>query len=295
MSNPSVTKLINALSQPFIGLAGEKWRAIDMQTVRSITAQSGLSRRDVEIACLERKVIPIRYVRNIGTIGIEGQLKLLRAAVCVCGAGGLGGTIIELLARQGIGRLTVIDNGDFDETNLNRQLYATEKNLGKSKVKVAAARVKQINAAVLVKPVQKTIQPDNVDALIRGAGAASDAVPDVVIDALDNFTARRLVAETCARLKIPFVHGAIAGFVGEVMTIFPGDRGCEVFTGTDKTGKQDSGIEMYTGNPAATPAIIAAWEVQEAVKLITGIGTPIRNHLLFLDTREGSIDEIPLG
>jgi molybdopterin/thiamine biosynthesis adenylyltransferase len=101
------------------------------------------------------------------------------------------------------------------------------------------------------------------------------------------------VAGACQELKIPFVHGAIAGYSGQVMTIFPGDKGLPAIYGPDM-GKAAHGLEILTGNPPATAALIAAWEVQEAVKIITGVGKPIRDRLLFLDFAEGSFEEIPL-
>src|SRR5450756_1524815 len=118
--------LIRKLSKSLVTPDKKKMRVIDLQSVRLISSKKKVTRREVEIFCLENNVVPIRYLRNIGTIGIEGQLKLLRSTVAVCGAGGLGGTIIELLARQGIGHLVIIDNDKFAENNLNRQIIATE-------------------------------------------------------------------------------------------------------------------------------------------------------------------------
>ena len=96
------------------------------------------------------------------------------------------------------------------------------------------------------------------------------------------------------RFEIPFVHGAIAGFGGQLMTVLPGDKGLAAIYGQGPD-REACGIEAITGNPPATPAIIAAWEVQEVVKLITGIGTPLRNRLLLLDFTDGSLEEISLA
>ena len=89
----------------------------------------------MEIAALKQGVIPCRYLRNIGTIGPDGQIKLLQSTVAVVGAGGLGGTAIELLARQGVGHLIIIDNDRFAEQNLNRQIMSREGNLGEYNVR----------------------------------------------------------------------------------------------------------------------------------------------------------------
>lgn len=279
----STDNLIRRLSKGWTAPDKKKMRVIDLRGVRFISSKKRIPPREIEISCLEQNIIPIRYIRNIGTIGIEGQLKLLCSTVAVCGVGGLGGTIIELLARQGIGHLVIIDNDKFAENNLNRQIMATEGDLKKSKVKVAATRIKKINSAVTVTAVNKKIDYKNVKNLIK------DAV--VVIDGLDNLMTRQTVADACNKLKIPFVHGAIAGFNGQLMTIFPGDKGLSAICGPC-TDENACGIEAQTGNPAATPAVIAAWEVQEAIKIITGIGNPIRNRLIFLDFADGTFDEI---
>jgi molybdopterin/thiamine biosynthesis adenylyltransferase len=277
--------MIRKLSKSLVTPDKKKMRVIDLESVRLIASKNEVTRWEAEAFCLESDVVPVRYLRNIGTIGVEGQLKLLRSTVAVCGAGGLGGTIIELLARQGIGHLVIIDNDRFAENNLNRQILATESDLRKSKVNVAAARVKKINSAVVISAVNKTIDSKNIKEIIIGAG--------VVLDGLDNLKTRRIVARACDELRIPFVHGAIAGFSGELMTIFPGDKGLNDIwaLSVDENG---CGIETYTGNPAATAAVIAAWEVQEAIKIITGIGTPVRNRLIFLDFADGTFDEISL-
>ncbi len=281
----SLDKLIHRLSKACVGPGKQKIRVIDLPGVRLISAKNRVTPLEIEILCLEHGVVPARYLRNIGTIGLEGQAKLLRSTVAVCGAGGLGGTIVELLARQGVGHLVVIDHDRFVENNLNRQIMATEKDLRKSKVKAAAERVKKINSAVAVTPIHKTINSQTVTELIKDAG--------VVMDGLDNFVTRRIVALACDRLGIPFVHGAIAGFCGQLMTIFPGDEGLNALSHISGPGN-GCGVEVLTGNPAATPSIIAAWQVQEAIKIITGIGRPIRNRLIFLDFLDNTLDEIPM-
>ena len=278
-------KLVRRYSKRAVSGRGQKVRLISLGDSRLVASQLGLRPLQAEMACLENGVVPMRYLRNMGTVGIEGQLKLLRSTVAVCGAGGLGGTVIELLARQGVGRLVIIDNGRFVESNLNRQIMSDEDVLRKSKVKVAARRVRRINSAVVVKALNTYIDDCSVDDLLTGA--------DAVVDALDSLDTRLVVEAACRRFEIPFVHGAIAGFSGQVMTVLPGDKGLAAIYGGGP-GRDARGMEAITGNPPATAAAIAAWEVQEVVKLITGIGTPLRNRLLFVDFAGGSLEEISL-
>jgi len=280
-----VKREIQKLRRRYIDPAGEKHHVISLEDIRKVAEENRVSIREIEIACLKCDVIPRRYIRNIGTIGIRGQLKLLSSTAAVAGAGGLGGTIIELLARCGIGHLIIIDNGRFIENNLNRQLLSTELNLGKNKVKVAAARVKAINSATIVTTHCRFINAQNINHLIRDA--------EIVLDGLDNLPTRLIVADACTKLKIPFIHGAIAGFNGQVMTIMPGDKGLNSLYG-QASADNACGIETVTGNPAGTAALIAAWEVQEAIKLIVGIGQNVPDRLLMLDFIEDTCEEIRL-
>ena len=148
-------KLIGGLCITGKDSRGQRISTISLKNIGAVHFKTRLPLAAIEIASLEQAIIPMRYLRNIGTVGIDGQLKLLRSTVAVCGAGGLGGTIIELLARQGVGHLVIIDNGRFVENNLNRQILAAESDLRKSKVKVAAERVRMINSAVRVTPMPR--------------------------------------------------------------------------------------------------------------------------------------------
>ncbi len=237
------------------------------------------------LALLAAGHVPERYRRNIGTIGAAGQARLLEAKVAVIGAGGLGGTIVELLARQGIGYLKVIDGDTFAAHNLNRQILATEHNLGMNKAAAAAARVTAINAEVTVDAVPAMLCADNAAGLLAGI--------DVVVDALDNIETRLILGRTASNLGIPLVHGAIAGFTGQIATILPGDPGLDRIY--KLCAGQAKGIETALGNPAATPALAASLQVQEVVKILTGVGRPLSRQLLYFDTELNLFEIFTLG
>jgi len=82
---------------------GRTYLIISLKTTASISKSQDVPAKEVEITALKQGIVPCRYLRNIGTIGLDGQIKLLQSTVAVVGVGGLGGTVIELLARQGIG------------------------------------------------------------------------------------------------------------------------------------------------------------------------------------------------
>ena len=126
-----------------------------------------------------------RYSRNMNTLSQEENESLKTFKVCVIGCGGLGGYVIELLGRLGIGTITAVDGDVFDETNLNRQLLSSEEVLGKSKALAAEERMKKVNSDVTVHPIRIFVTEENCDEIISGH--------HVVVDALDNMTARRLL------------------------------------------------------------------------------------------------------
>jgi len=266
---------------------GRTYLIISLKTTASISRSQDVPAGEVEITALKQGIIPCRYLRNIGTIGLDGQIKLLQSTVAVVGVGGLGGTVIELLARQGIGHLIIIDNDRFAEQNLNRQVMSTEGNLRKYKVTAAAKRVKEINSATTVSTFRQRLTRDNAEKLLGSAR--------VVVDGLDNLSSRLVVERACRQLAIPYVHASIAGFNGQLMTIFPGDVGLSSLYGSSSDTVPEQGIETRIGNPPATVAMIAALQVQEVVRIITGVGAPIRNQILLVDARECTIDRIELG
>jgi molybdopterin/thiamine biosynthesis adenylyltransferase len=282
----SLLQRVNDAAELRIASSGKEYRGIPRGSVEAIVSVTGISVREVEIAALKSGIVPLRYQRNVGSLGLEGQLKLRMARVAVVGAGGLGGTIIELLARLGLGALVVIDGDTFTEDNLNRQLLCTEEWIGKSKVEAARRRVTQLNPSVEVIAHQLFINPDNVDSLIKGCC--------LVVDALDSIPMRLILQESASRLDIPFVHGAVAGFIGQIMTVCPGDRGLKAFYGDDPSAPR-SGIEIELGTPTPTPMVTATLQVMEVVKLITGRGEIARNRLLCLDLDRDVVSGLDLA
>ena len=239
----------------------------------------------VELAALGAHVMPERYLRNLGTAGWDGQLRLLRSTVAVVGAGGLGGWIIEGLARMGVGRLILIDGDIFQDNNLNRQLGCTEETLGQAKVVCLADRLAHVNSAVTVVPHKVWLDEHNAADLLAGA--------EVVVDALDRLPTRLLLQKVANGLKVPLVHGAIGGYTGQVMTILPGDPGLRALYGDRDLPEQ--GVEVALGNPAATPMMISAWQIQEVIKILLDQGDLLRHRLLLMDAEAGDVTEVSLG
>ncbi len=212
-----------------------------------------------------------RYQRNMNALSPEENQRLKNFHVVVVGCGGLGGYIIEMLARLGIGTLTVIDGDVFDETNLNRQLLSSEYNIGMPKVQAAVERVGLINSQIMVNSIYDRLTAENGLAMISEA--------DLVFDALDNVSSRLILETLCETEGVPLIHGAIAGWFGQVAVVFPGDKTLHSILPEDV----DKGIETELGNPAFTPALVASIQVAEGMKVLLGREDVLRNKLLTID------------
>ncbi|HEY3309968.1 MAG TPA: HesA/MoeB/ThiF family protein [Desulfuromonadaceae bacterium] len=244
----------------------------------------GCSHAAVEEVALLNGIFPARYQRNRNMISIAEQLLLFRSRIAVIGCGGLGGYIIEELARLGVGRIVAIDPDIFEEHNLNRQLLSTPLNLGQAKAEAALARVNQINPAVTVTAIKDFFCSANGAELLNGV--------TVAVDALDSIAYRLELAETCTELNIPMVHGAIAGWYGQVATQLPGDTIVQDIYRNWVAGK---GIEKQLGNPAFTPAVVASLQVAEVCKIVLGKGELLRRRKLSIDLLDMEIHDIPYG
>ena len=281
----AILKKLKKKRKEAINSAGKKYYSISVKQIKEIAGKFQLPSRKIEISALQNNIIPERYQRNLGAISPSEQAKLLQSKVVTIGAGGLGGTVLELLSRMGIGELIIADKDVIEDSNLNRQILSKEINLGQSKAEVAIRRVKEINSSIEITGYSVFIDSDNVKKIIEGAEA--------VVDALDNLPSRFVLQKACRDLKIPLVHGAVAGFNGQLTTIFPEDKGLELIYGSDKD-LPEHGSEVILGAPTVTPALIASLEAQEVIKILLKRGKLFRNKLLYLDIENGTIEILNL-
>ncbi len=224
-----------------------------------------------------------RYQRNIGFLDEAGQARLRKARAVIVGAGGLGGTVLEILARYGVGHLRVVDFDRFDETNLNRQLLCTMETLGANKALVAAARACAIDPRLNVEACPERLTDAN--------GAQLLASADVVLDCLGNLRDRFVVQRAAAAVGAPVVHAAVAGEMGQLMTIFPGDAGLAVIYGDEET-LPAAGEETRRGTPPSAVAAVAALQAHEAIALLAQRHEPLRHALLRIDLFSWRLERI---
>lgn len=230
-------------------------------------------------------MVNARYIKNIGTLGEEGQKKLFSSHVAVVGAGGLGGTVLEILARYGVGRITIVDFDSFEPTNLNRQLLSSEENLGESKARAAAKRAASVNSDVEVIPVTEKLTDANASELLKDA--------DTVCDCLGNIHDRFVLERASRALKIPMIHAAIAGERGQIMTVLPDGAGLASIYGEEDSVPK-SGEEVELGTPPSSVMAIAAMQAHEAIKVLLGAPDPMRDEILRIDLSDRSMKRLAI-
>jgi molybdopterin/thiamine biosynthesis adenylyltransferase len=261
------------------------YRSLSVANVLGLAGRSGASGREAEIAALENGIVPERYARNMRTFSLEDQAALLQARVGVVGLGGLGGTVVEVLARMGVGHLRLVDGDRFEDSNLNRQLLSTVEGLGQLKSEAARARVGRINPSVDVTALFEFVTAENAEAVLAGC--------DVVVDCLDTLRTRFVVEDACRRIGCPLVSAAVAGSSGHVTTIFPEDKGLRLIYG--EPGQLPlKGAETSLGTLPYTVVFLATLECAEVVKVILKKGKLLRHKLLVADLMDGVVEVMNL-
>ena len=226
-----------------------------------------------------------RYLKNHNVLTIEDQKRLSDSRVCVVGLGGLGGGVMEMLARLGTGKLVGVDGDRFEASNLNRQVLCTEELVGTSKAKAAQERIHRVNSQIDVECVNAFLDEKNADELIRNA--------DVVVDCLDTINSRFVLQDAANKESVPVVSGAIAGTVAQVTVIYPGDRGYDLIYGR-KGRDGDRGVEQSLGNLSFCAMFAASVQVSQVLKVILERGGILRNKLFVSDLMNNSFDVLDL-
>ncbi|MDK2800473.1 MAG: molybdopterin-synthase adenylyltransferase [Clostridiales bacterium] len=229
----------------------------------------------------------LRYSRQIilKEVGYKGQEKLLNSKVLVIGAGGLGSPVLYYLAAAGVGTLGIVDFDVVGISNLQRQILHFSDDLGRKKVDSAEEKIKKLNPDVKVIKYPFRMNMDNIEELIQDY--------DVVVDAVDNFTARYLISDCCYFMKKPLIEGAVLGFDGILMTIIPDRSPCYrcLYPMPPQDGVvptcNDTGIlGMITGT-------IGSLQALETVKVLLGIGETLSGRILTFDGLNLSVREVP--
>ncbi|MGP5928410.1 ThiF family adenylyltransferase [Corynebacterium glyciniphilum] len=230
-----------------------------------------------------------RYQRQItlAGFGLDAQQTLADAHVAVLGAGGLGSPALLYLAAAGVGEITVIDDDLVSTSNLHRQVIHTDAAVGSSKTESACREMLARNPDVTVHVVSSRLTADNAVALLRGA--------DVVLDGTDNFAARYACSHACAVLGIPQVWASILGFDGQ-LSVFGMPAGPvyeDVFPTPPPAGAVPSCSAAGVLGPVV--GVVGTAMALEAVKVVTGVGSPLCGEIGYFDGLSGRWEYIPVA
>lgn len=230
-----------------------------------------------------------RYVRQtiFPGIGVEGQQKLLASKAVVIGCGALGSSIANLLARAGIGHLVVVDRDFIELNNLQRQVLFDEDDIARKlpKAVAAAEKLRRINSQIEIEPIVADVSSENIEALIKSAS--------VVLDGTDNFETRYLINDACVKHNIAWIYGGGIASTGMTLTIRPGVSACLrcLYKNPPRPGS------LATCDTAGVVApiiqVISAWQVTEALKLLTGQGK-LNEGLMHFDVWENVCESFKL-
>jgi molybdopterin/thiamine biosynthesis adenylyltransferase len=229
----------------------------------------------------------LRYSRHIllDEIGIEGQQRILDGHALIIGAGGLGSPVALYLGSAGVGQLTVVDHDTVDVTNLQRQVAHTMARVGTQKVDSIRQAVAAINPEVQVHTVAQ-----RADATLLAERVAR---ADVVLDCSDNYLTRQAVNAACVQARKPLVSGAAIRFDGQLAVYDPraADSPCYACVFDPRESFEET-LCSTLGVFAPLVGIIGTLQAAEALKLLSGAGTPLTGRMLMLDGRRMEFSEV---
>ena len=210
-------------------------------------------------------------------IGAKGQKKILSSKILVVGIGGLGCPAAENLVRAGIGTIGLVDNDIVNLSNIHRQSLFNSEDIKKTKVSVAAKKLKKINPLTKIKTYKSRLNEKNVEKIIKDY--------ELIIDGSDNFKTKFLINDYCIKWKKKLVTGAISKFDGHIFTFDFKDKN----TASLKNFYQENEISddilncEYEGVLGTTATIVGATQANEALKMLVEIGQNLKNQILIID------------
>ena len=218
-----------------------------------------------------------RYSRHIilKEVGGKGQQKLLDSKVLIIGAGGLGSPIALYLAAAGIGTIGIADADNVDLSNLQRQVIHYTNDIGKPKVISAKEKIQAINPDIKVTTYQEWINAGNIMEIISGY--------DFIIDGTDNFAAKFLINDACVLAGKPYSHGGILQFVGQTITVLPGESTCYRCVFPTPPPKDAIPTCSQAGVIGVLPGVIGSIQATEAIKFLLGKGELLAGRMLMYD------------
>ena len=226
-----------------------------------------------------------RYSRQLllaDGFGVDGQRKLLSSSILVIGAGGIGSTVLPYLAASGVGSITIVDFDEVDRSNLHRQVIHTDASVGLNKAESACRALKALNPTVQIQTITEPLTSDNALDLVSGH--------DLVVDACDNPRTRYLVNDACVQARCVLVSGSAMGTEGQLTVYGCGVDGRPCYRCLYPRVNPTEGCKSCSDNGVlgTVPGLIGIMQATEALKVLTGIGTPMYDRLLMYDALQCS-------
>ncbi len=232
-----------------------------------------------------------RYSRQIlfNGIGREGQRRLLNSRLLIVGCGALGSAQAESLARAGVGKLRIADRDFVEASNLQRQTMFTESDAAEHLPKTIACanHISQINSDIKVEAEIVDVNHSNVERLIEDC--------DLVLDGTDNFATRYLINDACVKHNINWIYGAAVGSYGVTMTIRPKETPCLRCIFPEAPPAASAPTCDTAGVIMPIVSIVAAVQVSEALKILTGRAESLHNSLIQFDVWRNEWRRISVG
>ena len=210
-------------------------------------------------------------------IGAKGQKKILSSKILIVGIGGLGCPAAENLVRAGIGTIGLIDNDIVNLSNIHRQSLFNSKDIKKSKVTVAAKKLKEINPFTKIITYKARLNQKNIENIIKRY--------EIIIDGSDNFKTKFLINDYCIKLKKKLVTGAISKFDGHIFTFdFNNKKEASLKNFYQEKEISDDILNCeFEGVLGTTASVVGATQANEALKMIMEIGQNLKNQILIID------------
>src|SRR5512139_2795982 len=207
-----------------------------------------------------------RYSRHLlmPEVGMDGQRKLKGARIVCVGAGGLGSPVAIYLAAAGVGTIGLVDFDEVDQTNLQRQVLYSTSDVGRPKLEAAVDRLRALNPNVTVETHETPLSSANALSILRAY--------DLVVDGTDNFPARYLINDACVLVGLPFVHGRVFRFEGQVAVFAAPGGPCYRCLYPEPPPPFLVPTCAEAGVLGVLPGIIGTIQATEAIKLILGTG-----------------------
>jgi molybdopterin-synthase adenylyltransferase len=220
-----------------------------------------------------------RYSRQIlfSGIGKEGQRRLMQSRALIVGCGALGSAHAESLARAGVGKLRIADRDFVEASNLQRQTMFTESDASERipKAIAAANHIREINGRIEVEPVVTDVNHSNIEQLVKDC--------DVVLDGTDNFATRYLINDACVKHEVNWIYGAAVGSYGVTMTVQPHQTPCLRCVFAEAPPAASAPTCDTAGVIMPIISVVAAIQVTEALKLLTGQNESLHRSLMQFD------------